>query len=82
MLSVIGAGGASIFGLLVMMLAWIGFIALLVWAVARLFPRERRSDHELARDVIGQRYAAGEISLAEYQQAMRALGGDEGRPRE
>ena len=75
-----GFGGAGFFGLLVMALFWIGLILLLVWGVSRFFPREHRNDRDVAADVLRRRYAAGEISEAEYLQAMEILGGgDSGR---
>lgn len=74
----LGAGffGAGFVGMLLMALVWIGPVLLLIWGVGRLFPRERRADRDVAREVVGQRYAAGEISEAEYRQAMRTLGAD------
>lgn len=64
---------AGLVGMLLMALLWIALVAALVWGVGRLFPRERRSSRDLARDVVARRYAAGEISEAEYYQALRAL---------
>lgn len=55
-------------------LFWIALIILAVWAMTRLFPRDRRSDHNAAVDLLRRRYAAGEISAAEYEQALRTLG--------
>lgn len=66
--------------MLFMGLFWIGLIVALVWGVGRLFPRERRSAGVVAREAIRRRYASGEISEAEYLQAIRALGPDEQRP--
>lgn len=71
-----GFGGAGLFGMLFMALFWIGLIALLVWGLKHLFPRERRSDRAIAREVIARRYASGDISEAEYYQATRTLGSD------
>ncbi len=71
-----GFGGAGLIGMLVMALFWIGLIALLIWGVSRLFPRDHRSERDVAREVVGRRYSAGEISEAEYRQAMRTLGYD------
>lgn len=61
-------------GMVVMMLFWVALLALAVWALVRLFPRDHRSDHDTAVEVVRRRYAAGEITEAEYQQAMAALG--------
>ncbi|HZC07325.1 MAG TPA: hypothetical protein VE338_16950 [Ktedonobacterales bacterium] len=73
-----GAGfiGAGAVGMLLMALFWIGLIALALWAIRRLFPRERRTERDVAREVIGRRYAAGQITDAEYRQAMRTLGAE------
>lgn len=71
-----GFGGAGLLGMLLMALFWIGLIVLLIWGVSRLFPRERRTDRAIAREVIARRYAAGDITEAEYYQAMRTLGSD------
>jgi uncharacterized membrane protein len=61
-------------GAVLMLLVWVGLFALIVWAVVRLFPRDRRDDTEAARETLRRRYAAGEISAAEYEQARRAIG--------
>lgn len=58
---------------LAMFLFWSGLIVLTVWAVRSFFPRDRRSDTDVAQDVLRRRYAAGEISEAEYQQAIKTL---------
>lgn len=71
-----GFGGAGLLGMLLMALFWIGLFLLLLWGIGRLFPRERRKDYEVAREVVGRRYAAGEITEAEYLQALRTLGVD------
>ncbi len=76
MMGLFGFGGVGLFGMLLMGLFWIGLFLLLLWAVSRFFPRERRRDVEVARELVSRRYAAGEISEAEYQQAMRALTSD------
>ena len=73
MMGLFGFGGAGVFGMLLMGLFWVGLFLVLLWAVSRFFPRERRRDAEIARELVSRRYAAGEISEAEYQQALRAL---------
>lgn len=60
-------------GMLVMVLIWVGLALLVIWGIGQLFPRERRSDDEVARETLGRRFAAGEISDAEYQQSLRRL---------
>lgn len=73
MMGLFGFGGAGLFGMLLMGLFWIGLFLVLFWAVGRFFPRERRRDVDVARELVSRRYAAGEISEAEYQQALRTL---------
>lgn len=68
--------GAGVVGMLLMALLWVGLLALLIWGLRRLFPRERKTERDVAREVIERRYAAGQITEAEYLQAMRALGAD------
>jgi uncharacterized membrane protein len=68
-----GFGGMWL-GLALMLLFWVGVVALVVWAVRTLFPRERQTAHDGAFEVLRRRYAAGEISAAEYEQALKALG--------
>lgn len=69
-------GGIGTVGMLVMAFTWVGLVLLVIWSVGQLFPRERRSNDAVARDVLQHRYAAGEISESEYRQALRTLGYD------
>ena len=62
-----------ILGMGMMVLFWITILLLVIWAVRRLFPRERRSGHDQALEMLRQRYAKGEISAAEYEQARARL---------
>lgn len=56
-----------------MILFWIAMILLVIWAVRSLFPRERRSGSDQALEILRQRYAKGEINVAEYEQARARL---------
>ena len=56
-----------------MVLFWVTIILLVVWVVRSLFPRDRRSGHDQALEILQQRYAKGEISAAEYEQARARL---------
>ena len=64
--------GLSVFGLLLMLLLWVGLIALFVWLVRALFPSVNQpqappSDRGLrAREILDRRFARGEISREEY----------------
>ena len=55
--------------MLMSMLIWLAVLVLLVWAVSSLFAR-RDAD---ALEILKRRYAAGEISSAEYETARKAL---------
>ena len=62
-----------ILGMGMMVLFWVAILLLAVWAVRSLFPREKRSGHDQALEMLRQRYATGEISAAEYEQARARL---------
>lgn len=66
-------------GIAVMFLFWIGVILLAIAVARGLFPGERRSSEQVALEVLQRRYAAGEISAEEYEQARRVLGGADQR---
>ena len=68
-----GFGGWWLLGMGMMVLFWIAIILLVVWVVRSLFPRQMRSGHDQALETLRQRYAAGEISAAEYEQARARL---------
>jgi putative membrane protein len=69
--------GMGLFGGIMMLLFWAAIILLVVWAVRSVFPSQRQSEHESAVEILKRRYAAGEISQAEYEQARKALGNAE-----
>jgi putative membrane protein len=64
----------GLFGGLLMLAFWGAVILLVVLAVRALFPAPTTGERESAVEVLQRRYAAGEISQAEYEQARRALG--------
>ena len=68
-----GLSGWWLIGMGMMVLFWVAIILLVIWAVRSLFPRERRSERNQALETLQQRYAAGEISAAEYEQARARL---------
>jgi uncharacterized membrane protein len=68
-------GGMGWFGGLMMLLFMVALILLVVWAVRALFPTPRRDERGTVLAVLQRRYAAGEISAAEYEQARRLLDG-------
>ena len=62
-----------ILGMGMMVLFWVAVLLLAVWVVRRLFPREMRSGRDQALETLRQRYAKGEISAAEFEQARARL---------
>ncbi len=58
---------------LLMIVFWGAVIALIVWAIRSVFPPATRLPTESATDILRRRYAAGELSEAEFQQAMAQL---------
>lgn len=67
-------GGMGLFGAIMMALIWLGLAALIVWA-ARTFVVVGPRGGDSPLEILKRRFAAGEISEAEYEQARRALGG-------
>lgn len=66
-------GSGWLIGMGMMLLFWGAVIWLVIWAVRRLFPHQSPSGREQALQTLQQRYAAGEISAAEYEQASARL---------
>ena len=60
-------------GMVLGLLFWVALIALLVWGLSALFAQRNRAGEETPLQILQRRYARGEISEAEYQQATRAL---------
>jgi putative membrane protein len=67
------AGGIGWLWMLFPMLFWVGVVFLVIWAAIRLFPGRQESVHDTPLDILKRRYAAGEITAAEYQQAKQDL---------
>ena len=79
-------GGWGAFGwlwMLIPLLFWGGLIALVVWAVVRVFPGQRDSGGfsetraKPAEEVLKQRFARGEIDAEEYERSLAVLRGEE-----
>ena len=66
----IGFGGA---GMLLGSLIWIALTVLVIWGAVRLFGQPTASTQAEALDILKRRYAAGEITSAEYETAKRSL---------
>ncbi|MBX0328383.1 SHOCT domain-containing protein [Oscillochloris sp. ZM17-4] len=65
-------GGMGWLGMIMMLLIWVGVIALVVWGLSGLFPRSRTAEPD-ALAILRRRYASGEISREEYLQAAETL---------
>jgi putative membrane protein len=70
-------GGMGVAGWLVMIAFWGGFIALVLWAVTRLFPASDRGGE--AVELLDRRLATGQIDAETYRQVRDELA-DAGRP--
>lgn len=71
--------------MLIPFLFWGGLLALLVWAIARVFPVQRNNEHQeprrqSAEDILRERFARGEIEAEEYEVSLKTLRG-ENRPK-
>ena len=66
-------GWMSGFGWLWMVLFLGALIALLVWGADTLFGTRDRAPQPAPLDILKWRYAAGEITQSEFEQAKRAL---------
>ena len=65
--------GWWLLGIGMMVIFLIAIILLVVWVMRGLYPRQQLSGHEQALETLQRRYAAGEISVAEYEQARARL---------
>ena len=65
--------GFGFIGFFLMLIFWVGLIALAVWLVKALFgnnnpiSRPPTMDRPSARDILDQRYARGEITREQYE---------------
>ena len=60
-------GGMGLGGWLLMIGLWVALIAVVVWAVTRLFPTAPRRAN--AEELLDQRLATGEVDLQTYRAA-------------
>ncbi len=68
-----GFGGWWLIGMGMMVLFWVAIILLVIWVVRSLFAHQMRSGPAQALETLQQRYAAGSINAAEYEQARARL---------
>ena len=52
----------------------VALIVIAIWAITRMFQRDGFSEHDAAVELLRRRFAAGEITAAEYEQALKTLG--------
>jgi putative membrane protein len=67
--------------MLIPLLFWGGLLALMAWAVVRIFPSGRAGDGRRegsapsAEDILRERFARGEVSAEEYKERLQMLRG-------
>lgn len=69
-------GGMGAAGWIVMMLFWVGLVAVIVWAVANLFPSRAGRDEgvpERPEEILDKRLARGEIDPQTYDELRAKL---------
>jgi putative membrane protein len=69
--------------MLLPLLFWGGLLALIAWAVVRIFPARRGEGGYTpgagsAEETLRERFARGEISVEEYEERLRILRGEVG----
>jgi uncharacterized membrane protein len=60
-------------GMLLGLLVWLAVFVLLVWSVSTLFTHRKTETRADALEILNRRFAAGEISSAEFETAREAL---------
>jgi uncharacterized membrane protein len=68
-----GYGGMGAGASLLMVLVLVAVLVLVVWSVRTLVPGMHGTARAAPGDVLKQRFAAGEINAAEYEQARRTI---------
>ncbi|MCA3748647.1 MAG: SHOCT domain-containing protein [Rubrobacter sp.] len=71
--------------MLVPALFWIGLLALIAWAIVRIFPSNRgggEARRDPAEEILRERFARGEISAEEYERGLETLRGSPGHARQ
>jgi hypothetical protein len=72
-----GMSGVGGLGMLVGLLFWAGVIALAIWGVVALFGRSGGPEsQDSALEILRRRYARGELTDAEFEQAKQVLAAD------
>ena len=68
-----GFNGWWLIGMGMMVLFLVAVVALVIWVMRSLFPRQTRTSYDQSLETLRQRYARGEINAAEYEQARARL---------
>ena len=68
-----GFGAMGAFGWIWMVLIWVVVIGLVAWGASALFAPRSGPREATPLEILRRRYAGGEISEAEYEQAKRSL---------
>lgn len=68
-----GWGMMGAWGMLPMLLFWIGLILLIVWVVRAAIGSNPSSRDTNARELLDQRYARGELTRKEYEQIKKDI---------
>ena len=72
----LGIGG---FGIIWMLLFWVGLIVVAIWLVALLFPSSKTRDTDRndfspsAPEILKERYARGELSTEQYREMLKTI---------
>ena len=66
-------GSMGWIGMFFVGLFWIGLVALLVWGLMSMFRVQQRASEPDAQEILKRRYARGELSREEFEQARAVL---------
>jgi putative membrane protein len=66
-------GSMGWIGMFFVGLFWIGLVALLVWGLMSMFRVQQRASEPDAQEILKRRYARGELSREEFEQARTVL---------
>ena len=66
-------GGMGWFGMLLLGLLWIGVTALIIWGVVSTLRVQQRPIEPEPQEILRRRFARGEITQEEFEQARAAL---------
>ena len=71
-----GIGG---FGIIWMLLFWVGLIVVAIWLVALLFPSTKTRDNDSddasssAPEILRERFARGELTAEQYKEMLKTI---------